>query len=151
MRKIVAFFAKIISREIMHQRLAGEQTAATFHNEESPPVALTEGLLLKSGGYPTLALSGFYFGPDLRRPHTNRVLHPSIALTTLSRSRSRGPLTRGRVGPCFSRRKPRDSLLSSGLLLKSGGYLLSHGCAVPSAQAGLTSLFGMGRGGTPPL
>ena len=57
MRKIVAFFAKIISREIMHQRLAGEQTAATFHNEESPPVALTEGLLLKSGGYPTLALA----------------------------------------------------------------------------------------------
>ena len=35
--------------------------------------------------------------------------------------------------------------------LKNGGYLLSHGCAVPSARAGLTSLFGMGRGGTPPL
>ena len=34
---------------------------------------------------------------------------------------------------------------------KDGGYLLSHGCAVPSARAGLTSLFGMGRGGTPPL
>ena len=27
---------------------------------------------------------------------------------------------------------------------------LPHCCAVPSAQAGLTSLFGMGRGGTPP-
>ena len=36
-------------------------------------------------------------------------------------------------------------------LRKGGGYLLSHGCAVPSAQAGLTALFGMGRGGTPPL
>ena len=36
-------------------------------------------------------------------------------------------------------------------LHKNGGYLLSHGCAVPSARAGLTSLFGMGRGGTPPL
>ena len=36
-------------------------------------------------------------------------------------------------------------------LEKNGGYLLSHGCAVPSARAGLTSLFGMGRGGTPPL
>ena len=35
--------------------------------------------------------------------------------------------------------------------LKNGGYLLSHGCAVPSARAGLTALFGMGRGGTPPL
>ena len=34
---------------------------------------------------------------------------------------------------------------------KNGGYLLSHGCAVPSARAGLTALFGMGRGGTPPL
>ena len=37
------------------------------------------------------------------------------------------------------------------LLKKNGGYLLSHGCAVPSARAGLTALFGMGRGGTPPL
>ena len=36
-------------------------------------------------------------------------------------------------------------------LKKNGGYLLSHGCAVPSARAGLTALFGMGRGGTPPL
>ena len=30
--------------------------------------------------------------------------------------------------------------------LKVGGDLLSHGCAVPSARSGLTSLFGMGRG-----
>ena len=34
---------------------------------------------------------------------------------------------------------------------KVGGDLLSHGCAVPSARLGLTSLFGMGRGGTPRL
>ena len=33
---------------------------------------------------------------------------------------------------------------------KVGGDLLSRGCAVPSARSGLTSLFGMGRGGTPP-
>ncbi|MEE0119857.1 MAG: hypothetical protein U0I09_09870, partial [Bacteroidaceae bacterium] len=34
---------------------------------------------------------------------------------------------------------------SKGLLFsKNGGYLLSHGCAVPSARTGLTSLFGMG-------
>jgi hypothetical protein len=39
----------------------------------------------------------------------------------------------------------------SGLLKKVGGVLLSHTNAVPSALAGLTSLFGMGRGGTPPL
>ncbi len=35
--------------------------------------------------------------------------------------------------------------------LKNGGYLLSHCYAVPSAWVGLTSLFGMGRGGTPTL
>lgn len=34
--------------------------------------------------------------------------------------------------------------------LKDGGDLLSHRIAVPSAQVGLTSLFGMGRGGAPP-
>ena len=34
---------------------------------------------------------------------------------------------------------------------ENGGYLLSHFYAVPSAQLGLTSLFGMGRGGTPTL
>ena len=35
-------------------------------------------------------------------------------------------------------------------VLKSGGYLLSHTQgALPSARLGLTSLFGMGRGGTP--
>ena len=34
--------------------------------------------------------------------------------------------------------------------IKVGDDLLSHN-AVPSALAGLTSLFGMGRGGTPPL
>jgi hypothetical protein len=34
---------------------------------------------------------------------------------------------------------------------KNGDDLLSHNCcAVPSALAVLTSLFGMGRGGTPP-
>ena len=31
---------------------------------------------------------------------------------------------------------------------ENGGDLLSHGCAVPSARLCLTSLFGMGRGGT---
>ena len=35
--------------------------------------------------------------------------------------------------------------------LKIGGDLLSHFYAVPSALQGLTSLFGMGRGGTPAL
>ena len=34
---------------------------------------------------------------------------------------------------------------------KTGGDLLSHLLAVPSALKGLTSLFGMGRGGSPSL
>ena len=46
--------------------------------------------------------------------------------------------------------KKPSGIALGGLLIKNGGYLLSHGCAVPSARAGLTSLFGMGRGGTPP-
>jgi hypothetical protein len=35
----------------------------------------------------------------------------------------------------------------------SGSYLLSHTVAraVPSAQEGLTSVFGMGTGGSPPI
>ena len=32
------------------------------------------------------------------------------------------------------------------ILKKKGGDILSHITAVPSAQSGLTSLFGMGRG-----
>ena len=52
---------------------------------------------------------------------------------------------------CLHKQKSPPGFLSKGFSLKKGGYLLSHGCAVPSARAGLTSLFGMGRGGTPPL
>ena len=48
-------------------------------------------------------------------------------------------------------KKVPGTLLSSGLLLKRRRPpTLPHCIAVPSAQAGLTSLFGMGRGGTPP-
>ena len=39
----------------------------------------------------------------------------------------------------------------SWLLPKFGIDLLSHLAAVPSALTGLTSLFGMGRGGSPSL
>ena len=42
-----------------------------------------------------------------------------------------------------------DSFSSS--VIKNGGYLLSHFYAVPSTWLGLTSLFGMGRGGSPTL
>ena len=55
---------------------------------------------------------------------------------------------RGQLKATKQKSPPR--LLSKGFA-KNGGYLLSRGCAVPSARAGLTSLFGMGRGGTLPL
>ena len=46
---------------------------------------------------------------------------------------------------------PRDNFLSKDSLMKRRRPpTLPHCIAVPSAQAGLTSLFGMGRGGTPP-
>ena len=48
----------------------------------------------------------------------------------------------------------RWSPAEAGLLIeKSGGDLLSQGVSpqVPSALAGLTSVFGMGTGVTPPL
>ena len=45
-------------------------------------------------------------------------------------------LGKKRVSQTFTLRK-----LSQ--LKNNGGYLLSHGCAVPSARAGLTALFGM--------
>ena len=45
-------------------------------------------------------------------------------------------------------KKGGDDLFSSPLPIKIGGYLLSHFYAVPSAWSGLTSLFGMGRGGS---
>ena len=49
-------------------------------------------------------------------------------------------------------RRKREGRLAAALKI-IGGYLLSREVAlrVPSAQAGLTSLFGMGRGVSPPL
>ena len=47
--------------------------------------------------------------------------------------------------------KEKPMLKRTWALDKIGSDLLSHFYAVPSALAGLTSLFGMGRGGTPPL
>ena len=44
-------------------------------------------------------------------------------------------------------KKKGDDLSRLPFLSKIGGYLLSHFYAVPSAWSGLTSLFGMGRGG----
>ena len=52
--------------------------------------------------------------------------------------------------PSNKKENPQAFLLK-GSPFENGGYLLSHFYAVPSAWLGLTSLFGMGRGGTPTL
>ena len=52
--------------------------------------------------------------------------------------------------PSNKKENPQAYLLK-GSPFENGGYLLSHFYAVPSAWLGLTSLFGMGRGGTPTL
>ena len=83
----------------------------------------------------------------------------SISLLLIPSALTAHPLTAHPLTPHRSpaHRSPtnaKESLgtFSKGLLFsKNGGYLLSHGCAVPSARTGLTSLFGMGRGGTPTL
>ena len=82
-----------------------------------------------------------------RGPEDSHPLRPSQAPVAGNRpagiaNQGKGNKKRGSLADC-SAKDPR--------IKKNGGYLLSHGCAVPSARAGLTSLFGMGRGGTPPL
>jgi hypothetical protein len=52
----------------------------------------------------------------------------------------------------FKRQKPRNFRYEAFWTYHVGSDLLSHvQDAVPSAQVSLTSLFGMGRGGTSPL
>ena len=46
--------------------------------------------------------------------------------------------------PSVQNKKPR--FVRNRVFKKKGGDILSHITAVPSAQSGLTSLFGMGRG-----
>ena len=82
------------------------------------------------------------FPPAARSSRSSR-LFPPASRSALSSSSCPLPGLEG------IQKKPSGIALG-GLLTKNGGYLLSHGCAVPSARAGLTSLFGMGRGGTPP-
>ena len=51
---------------------------------------------------------------------------------------------------CNVTKKSRRPLEDDGKTVKNGrSPTLPHCIAVPSAQAGLTSLFGMGRGGAP--
>ena len=51
----------------------------------------------------------------------------------------------------LTKKENPQAFLLKGSPFENGGYLLSHFYAVPSAWLGLTSLFGMGRGGTPTL
>ena len=51
----------------------------------------------------------------------------------------------------LTKKENPQAYLLEGSPFENGGYLLSHFYAVPSAWLGLTSLFGMGRGGTPTL
>ena len=55
----------------------------------------------------------------------------------------------GRYNSMVNKEKAPTHICESGLLKKGRPPTLPHCIAVPSAQAGLTSLFGMGRGGTP--
>ena len=96
------------------------------------------------------ALEALEILESLETPEALKTLIPSgLPKPPWRATDPQGLQTRGRrtkkEGP--SRIAPQRTLESK----KNGGYLLSHGCAVPSARAGLTSLFGMGRGGTPPL
>ena len=79
--------------------------------------------------------------PSHHRPSSlitayHRLSHPSPSPPpSLQTKKRRAPETCLRGSPVCERRRPPT---------------LPHYIAVPSAQAGLTSLFGMGRGGTPP-
>ena len=50
-----------------------------------------------------------------------------------------------------TRQNKKERVFELALSSKFGIDLLSHPGAVPSALTGLTSLFGMGRGGSPSL
>jgi hypothetical protein len=56
------------------------------------------------------------------------------------------------AGECVKQKSPRELMLSRAFDKNPGDFLLSHAVsrAVPSAPAGLTSVFGMGTGVTLP-
>ena len=59
--------------------------------------------------------------------------------------------TAPQAGAWAQKKRPPAEMSAGGRLVCKGRQpTLPHSCAVPSARAGLTSLFGMGRGGTPP-
>ena len=68
---------------------------------------------------------------------------PAVRRTAARRARPRR-------APCTQRKEPRRHT-TSGLPEVRRRPTLPTGVSVPSARAGLTALFGMGRGGTPRL
>ena len=90
--------------------------------------------------------------PALPRRRAPGLLGPGLRLAAAPACGVSGAgLMRASVARARTRRSPRRRGLRS--LEKSGGDLLSQGASpqVPSALAGLTSVFGMGTGVTPPL
>jgi hypothetical protein len=92
---------------------------------------LIRGPKVRGGRARTLIVGDGYPGGQLRRG-TDRQFHYTGARETRKAGFVKNPAFRA---------------------MKSGGYLLSHAVthAVPSAQEGLTSVFGMGTGVTPPI
>ena len=73
--------------------------------------------------------------------------HPNGRLEIYGRKQQGGRLSLEKANPSPGTGPEKGMRLG----LKKGAATYSPACAVPSARLGLTSLFGMGRGGTPTL
>ena len=102
--------------------------------------------ILFSGSSLPLWLLGFH--PGLLAPlvaSSRRSCQIATVLFNTETQRNRRFSSQGSPCPCGLKTKKEST--SMRLTPESGGYLLSRN-SVPSAIASLTSLFGMGRGGT---
>ena len=104
-------------------------------------------------------LSRLRYAPRLRSSPPENILCPNDRKSFGHKKTSPSPSVRVTRGPRRYRScGPRSRQARRFLLLRfhadkktSGDDLLSHHAAVPSALKGLTSVFGMGTGGTPSL
>ena len=155
------FFCKKInsrtkSRETLHLASAIFRFQGTSRPSATDPAPLFKYALSRHALRFFVSHCALRFSAGNKFPRLPVASHsPSAAVPSSSPSGSLSPISP--ICPicptrpiCPINKKPLEIPLE-GLPAKNGGYLLSHGCAVPSARAGLTSLFGMGRGGTPPL
>ena len=95
-----------------------------------------------------ILLSGFSVPLWLYPWTSSQDTHASVAEGDTPSLDGRNRLSPGGQLPAFARgRAQKKESISLRLTPESGGYLLSRN-SVPSAIASLTSLFGMGRGGT---